>query len=356
MMALTHAAIAAAGTALALQTADPLVIGLAVLGSQLPDLDTSTSVIGQICWPISHWLEDRYPHRSVTHSLLATAAIAVISAGLWVFVREIFNFSTPMQMAIALPLGHVLSVFSDTFTKQGVQLFWPEPAWCVMGLNPRRRLRTGGTNEYWVLAVTIAVLAVVLNFNIQGGITQVATDSLNLNDPTVEKTYNSNASTNHVWATIEGYKASDRAPFTGRLLVVGEESGFIVMTETQAVYRVGDGVVADKVKTEKGDHAQTTLEAIAFDDEETVPRLLTFEGQHKGAIILLSGQLSVDFAEEIATELQPDQLEVLAVTGDTVTLNYCPIEKAIAVLKDQWAIGQLNVKIISPSPWGNDAQ
>ena len=51
---------------------------------------------------------------------------------------------------IALPLGHLLACFADTFTRQGVQLFWPEPVWCISVSNPRRRLMTGGPGEYWV--------------------------------------------------------------------------------------------------------------------------------------------------------------------------------------------------------------
>ena len=72
-MSITHATIAAAGTSLIIGTADPMALGLAVLGSQLPDIDTTTSTIGKICFPISSFLEDRFPHRSITHSLLTTA-------------------------------------------------------------------------------------------------------------------------------------------------------------------------------------------------------------------------------------------------------------------------------------------
>jgi inner membrane protein len=50
MMAITHACIALASTTLLLNTAHPLPLGLAILGSQLPDIDTSTSLIGQICF------------------------------------------------------------------------------------------------------------------------------------------------------------------------------------------------------------------------------------------------------------------------------------------------------------------
>jgi inner membrane protein len=53
MMFTTHAAIALFGTSRLLSTADPLTLGLALLGSQLPDIDTSTSLIGQIAFPNS---------------------------------------------------------------------------------------------------------------------------------------------------------------------------------------------------------------------------------------------------------------------------------------------------------------
>jgi inner membrane protein len=123
-------------------------LGLAVIGSQLPDLDTTTSTIGKIFFPISSWIEDRFPHRSVTHCLLVTAVIAVVSIG-------IGYFSGDIKTEIALPLGHLLSCFSDTFTKQGVQLFYPYPAWVISVSNPRRRLKTGGACELWVLGVAI---------------------------------------------------------------------------------------------------------------------------------------------------------------------------------------------------------
>ena len=50
MMAITHAAIAvsAASLTFGLGTNNPVALGLALLGSQLPDLDTTTSTIGQI--------------------------------------------------------------------------------------------------------------------------------------------------------------------------------------------------------------------------------------------------------------------------------------------------------------------
>jgi inner membrane protein len=114
MMAVTPAAISAAAVGLSLSTVDPGVLAVTIAASQIPDIDTSTSSIGQILWPISRWIEKRYPQRSVTHSLIFTAALGFISCGLW--------WRYDVKLAIALPLGHLVACFSDTFIKAGVQL------------------------------------------------------------------------------------------------------------------------------------------------------------------------------------------------------------------------------------------
>jgi inner membrane protein len=203
MLAITHAAIAAAGTSLILGTADPLPLGLAILGSQLPDLDTTESTIGKIFFPISSWIEDRFPHRSITHSLLATGFIAAIALAVGYFLL------LDIKTAAALPLGHLLSCFSDTFTKQGVQLFYPVPAWAVSVSNPRRRLKTGGAGELWVLGGAIALLIFGIYLANGGGISQQVSQNLGLRDGIV-RVYNQNAASHHVYANIKGVWASER--------------------------------------------------------------------------------------------------------------------------------------------------
>ncbi len=99
-------------------------------------------IFGQVSW-----IEDRFPHRSITHSLLATAGIALVTLGVnHFFLLGDIKAAVPKATAslVALPLGHLLACFSDTFTKQGVQLFYPNPAWAISVSNPRRRLKTGG--------------------------------------------------------------------------------------------------------------------------------------------------------------------------------------------------------------------
>lgn len=342
MMALTHAAIAAAGVGFILSSTDPLVMGLALLGSQLPDLDTTTSSIGQICFPISSLIEDRWPHRSVTHSLLASGLLFGVAAA------TIFLGKIDLRIAIALPLGHLIACFSDTFTKQGVQLFWPMPVWCVCGSNPRRRLRTGSTTEYWVLAVAIALLVFNLQLTSGGGLVQTASQQLGLKDGII-RIYNQNAATHQVWAEIKGVRASDRADASGKYLILGTEgSEFVVMDAQGRIYQTGQQLVVLKLTTDVGEPASTQIQTLTFDDIEAIAPLEQLRSGNPNADIFLSGSITVDFPEEVVVEVQPDQLQTLTVTGTTVSLNYCPIEKAIAALRDQWAMGTLSVKILSP--------
>ena len=75
MMAVTHAIISSSVTSLVLGKTDFLTLGLAIVGSQLPDLDSSKSIIGQIFFPVSRYLENHFPHRSITHSLLVVKCL-----------------------------------------------------------------------------------------------------------------------------------------------------------------------------------------------------------------------------------------------------------------------------------------
>ena len=332
MMGLTHAVVSAAAASLMLQSADPVVLGVAILSSQLPDVDTTDSAIGAIFYPIAQWIEGRFPHRSITHSLLATGVISLLTYLSWL------AFGFPWKVAIAIPLGHLVACFSDTFTKQGVQLFYPEPVWCVCGSNPRRRLRTGGRGEYWVMAISAICLVVSLHISGTGGIVQTATNTLNLKDPTIMQTYNQNAANHRIWATVEGYRASDRAPVSGRFLVVGEDSGFI-LTDGTKVHHVGKSLITSSLKLEVGKPVTVSTQQLTFDDEEVNPKLKTVRGE-----AYLSGSVDVDMPEAMP-KADTAAGEILTISGSKVTLNYCPVPQAMQALENQWAIGTLEVKV-----------
>ena len=342
-MSITHAAISAAGTSLILGTAQPLPLGLAILGSQLPDLDTTTSTIGKIFFPISSWIEDRYPHRSITHCLLATIAIALVCLVINYFLLG------DIKTAIALPLGHLLACFSDTFTKQGVQLFYPEPAWAVSVYNPRRRLKTGGAGELWVLGVAIALLVFGIYLAKDGGITTKVSQNLGLRDGVI-RIYNENAATNHVYADIKGVWASDRTRADGKYWIVGTEGSEFIVSNGEGIYKTGEQILSIKVSTSVGQDATTEIKNLSFNDENAVSPLLELQQAYSNSMIFLSGQLGIDFPEEISISIKPKQYITASLTGSTLNFRWQSLDEAILLLRDQYAVGTIEAKIVQPQP------
>ncbi len=344
MMAITHAAIAAAGTSLILGTASPFNLGLAILGSQLPDLDTSTSLIGQIFFPVSHWIEDRFPHRTITHSLLATGFIAVCSilAGHYL-LGQIWSF-------IALPLGHLLSCFSDCFTRQGVQLFYPYPAWAISVSNPRRRLKTGSAGELWVLAASVALLIIGVYLASDGGITTKVSQQLGLKDGLIE-VYNKKAANHHVYAEIKGVLSGDRSPIEGQFLILGTEGSEFIVTDGEGIYKTNEQIIISKLNTTVGETANTVIQTLTFNDEDAIASLVELQNSYHNAAIYLTGNLTIDFPEEVKIKLEPEEYTVIELNGSSLKLSWCPIEEAERYLKDQYAVGNLTAKIITPRPY-----
>ncbi|WNZ24153.1 metal-dependent hydrolase [Leptolyngbya sp. NK1-12] len=342
MMSLTHATIAAAGASLILGTANPLALGLAILGSQLPDLDTTTSTIGQICYPISSWIETRFPHRSITHSLLATLVLTLTS----LFIGSLLN---QVWTLLALPLGHLLACFSDTFTKQGVQLFYPYPAWAVSVSNPRRRLKTGGAGELWVLGGAIVTLMVGIYFATGGGITQQVSQVMGLKEG-IFQSYNRHATSHHVYAEIKGVWASDRSRADGRYFILGTEGSEFVVTDGKGIYKTGQQLIAEHLSTSVGEPAITQSVTLNFADEEATAKLEELVSRYPGTLMSLTGSLVVDMPEAITLIPQPRQYQTASLTGSTLSLTHHPIEQALLQLKDQYAVGMLTVKIVQPRP------
>ena len=344
-MSCTHAAISAAVVGLSLQTVDPIVLAVALAASQIPDIDTSTSSIGQIFWPISRWIEKRYPHRSVTHSLLFTIGLSVISIALYL------RYQIDMKAAIALPLGHLAACFSDTCTKQGVQLFWPSPLWCVFGLNPKRRLTTGSPNEYWVLVSAIVMIAINFTLIEGGGLQQFTAESLGLRGGIIE-TYQQNAGNKQVFAVIEGNFNTNLSSANGKYFIVSHVGNEFVLMNKSGIYQTGSSgqINIKKIATELGQSGQKQILALSFAEEEIQPKLFAIASAHPNSLILISGQLTIDSPEEMVIVSKPGQLETAKLAGNALNLVYCPLPQIINKLGLQFGTGNLELKIITPSP------
>jgi|GEM_PF-714698 len=343
MLSITHAAIAlsAASLTFGLGTDNLTALGLAIIGSQIPDIDTTTSGIGQICFPIANWIEDRFPHRSVTHSLLATAVLSAIALPIGYYFDHLMT-------AAVLPFAHVVTCFADTFTKKGVQLFYPIQFWAVAGLNPRRRLKTGGNAEYMVLAIATALMIFGLWINNNGGIFQSLGQNLSLSSAVV-KTYNENAETNHIYADIQGFWEGDRSSANGRYLILENKGKEFVVTDGEAVYKTGVQIIASKVKTIVGGKSENIVKTLTFNDEYTT-KLNQIAEEYPNNLIVVNGKVLVELPDEIEIYSKPNTMKTLFISGRSLTFDNCLMKNAIAALKDQYVDGTIEITIIYPMP------
>jgi inner membrane protein len=343
MMALTHMAIGAAAACFALSPS-PWAIGLGVLGSQLPDIDTSNSWIGSVCFPISRWIEKRYPHRTITHCLLATIALTVVSAAAGFLLPELLG-----SCWLALPIGHASACFSDCFTKKGVQLFYPKPAWCVAGINPHRRLATGSVGEYFVLIIAIGALAANIHFSTTGGWVRTATQAIGLREGAIE-VYNAEVAKHHVFAEIKGYWSLDRARADGDYWILGMDSGEFVVTDGKGVYKTATNIVAEKLTAKPKGDATTITKTLSFNEQEPEAQLNALMLEYPQSAIYLSGSIGVDFPEEIQLSTTPKELQTLTINGERATMRYCAVQSALIQLAGQYATGELTAHILTPKP------
>jgi inner membrane protein len=113
MMTLTHLAISGLMTSLMLGTADPLVVGVGAISGFLPDVDISKSPAGRVLFPISKFLEKRFPHRSCTHSILASVAIGSVVYGL--AYSSIVSWRLAHGMLIGYTFGYLVDLITFSY-------------------------------------------------------------------------------------------------------------------------------------------------------------------------------------------------------------------------------------------------
>jgi inner membrane protein len=340
-MSVTHCLISATGAILVLGESSPLIVGAAILGSQLPDIDTTESAIGKLIFPLARFIEDRFPHRSITHSLLFTVGIAIASIPLYLYVNQ--------KVALALPLGHLLAILSDTFTKQGVQLLYPSPVWCITGSNPNARLSTGSTGEFWLIGLTTIALMIALNIQLDGGLMKSVDKLLGLQDGVIN-IYNTEGKNHHIYVQVNGVNVKDRSPINKEYYLLGAGEKQLILADKNGIYKTEVDIIPKRLISRIGTTTTVKLDTISLNEEELFSKLVEIFQANKNSLIYLTGNLTVDSPEEITFTPKPNQLIPISISGSTVTLEYCPIELAGRILINQFVTGQLELKIIYPAP------
>ena len=136
-------------------------------------------------------------------------------------------------------------------------------------------------------------------------------------------------------------------------MIIGNEGKEFVVTDGKGVYKTGTQIITSKVTTEVGEAATTEIRNIRFNDEDAVAPLEELQRAYSDAdiYIYLSGELTVDFPEDVRIPIEPNQMATAALSGNRIKFEYCGLERAIALLKEQYALGTLEVKVVQSKPF-----
>lgn len=347
LMSPTHLFLTLPIILLTLQDNSCTLLLLAAFGSQIPDLDTTKSNISKI--PplnlIAGWIEARYPHRSLTHSLLFTFGLFGVCG-----IPYILGIHHNWKYWVVIPLAHLVSSIADQMTKEGTAWFWPLPHRVVFWRNPHRRITTGTPPEYPWLVGGVLLTVLLWNVNATGSIAISATQILG-NESSIAAIVNSKGSNHHIWVNVKGNRTSDRAPINDKFFLIANPSnGKFILQNQQGLFSTGEQIIPSRMTAEAGQEARVTEQAIAFNDELLINKLWPLYKANQNAAIYLTGNLEVSDPEMIQTIPEPDKLATINVSGTSLNLNYADLVKLGKMGDGQWVTGNIVARIISPKP------
>lgn len=244
-MGITHTTLSVTGVAMITGSVNPFVLMIAAISSQIPDLDTTKSWIGKAFYVVSSRIESRFPHRSITHSIVISFAIALVTVPL--FLLNWIDWT----LWIAAPVGHLISCFADCGTKLGCQFFYPiNYDYWVIGLNPNNRVETGKTSDYAILSTTVLVFCITYYLIAgSGGIGAYMTKTFFPNNQTaIEMLRRENQKA--ISIKVEGIRKVDNSMVNETYWAISAAgSNLVARDKAGNVFRVGEGgeVIPKKV-------------------------------------------------------------------------------------------------------------
>jgi inner membrane protein len=328
-------------------SSDPVTIGIGGIAGLLPDVDGTKSPAGRVLVPLSKYLEKHFPHRSFTHSILASIVIAAFCYG--------FSYAGWLSNdhAHAVVIGYTFGYLSDLITKSGIQMLYPASLRCVVPGNRNLRLSTGSNVEYALLVIIIALLILTLNINTRGGMASALNEILGT-PRGVQELVNKKGGTHQIIVTVDGVRTFDRARVHNSFAVLEQKDAgtFLVhpLDRPNELYQVSnrpDGdrqIFAERITGSVGGRIKTQLQTINFSDEEIRPKLIAL--QSPSAQVYLSGSIDIEDPEEVTIEYNPQLYPSIVKRGNKLELERCPLDRVLELSIDTWGTGQLTVKTV----------
>ncbi|MEM3401599.1 MAG: metal-dependent hydrolase [Candidatus Hadarchaeales archaeon] len=141
-----------------------VVLGAAVLGGLLPDIDHSGSKLGRKVKPVSSVIQHTVGHRTFTHSLLFLLLVAGGCA--WLGLQGPLSSSPELRWsALGVVVGCLSHLILDAMTVSGVPLLLP---FSDHAFRFPLHVKTGGMGEVAVTVGLVVVLSLLV-LAVKGG-------------------------------------------------------------------------------------------------------------------------------------------------------------------------------------------
>lgn len=237
--------------------------GITVLvASVLPDIDTGASTIGRLLPWASRRLERRFGHRTLTHSLPFTAALAVVLIPLAAIDTDIYA---------CFLAGYASHPLLDSCTVTGVRLLYPvSGVRCVfpMDVNEPMRYRINtGTRQETILAVVFLLACIPSFFVAYQGLQRFVRVTRG-NIEAAVKDYAAFSPSNLVWVECTARNLFSKELLAGRFRVIGalDDRTLVIRTADGDLRTLGKEFFADYAAEHavcrRGEPAKTVVERI----------------------------------------------------------------------------------------------
>ena len=136
---------------------EPTTALTASLFSLLPDIDHPESTIGRIFRPVSKYIQRKYGHRTVTHSIFAIMVISALLLPI-LLIPRLLQWGGPFWMGLyeAALLSFSSHIFIDLFNKSGVRFFAPfSQKEYISFRTPQLRILVSSWQEYLIMFVIV---------------------------------------------------------------------------------------------------------------------------------------------------------------------------------------------------------
>lgn len=317
-----------------------------ILGTLIPDISNPYSFIGKLFKNISFYIEQKFGHRTVTHSYMIIAVFLPPC----LIAYYVLDDMSPLMFCFAL----CIHIMADMINLSGVQFLYPEKLTFVMPRDTHIRIETGSIREKRFAFVFILLFVLSLPFGIYG-YDSVIRAIAGSHTAAVEE-YKTSIDKNEVFVLVQnGLNRVTQEPVNGKSFkVVAVMPKKILLCEDENGNRVtvgqGEEAIIDskKIKIKKGVPVHTTYTQLEASQgwEKIIEEL-----QYPYTYII--GEITL--SEKPHYTNTPGIWDGIKINENTVILNYADLKTIAKLTKYNISDGIVTIKkehstegIISP--------